>query len=112
MIPKHQSFGEKYIVIIIKSSAIMCINVYAIFKGNIMRVKCKILFSPFIDHHIYAIGMSHVRQEVGGKGHVQLHLHSVVSILFLSSISKLTIHNTQLLGKVYECVSVTFTLFF
>jgi len=69
VIPKHQSFGEKYIVLIIKSSAIMCINVYAIFKGTVMRVKCKILFSPFISHHICAIGMFHVSQKVGGKGH-------------------------------------------
>lgn len=69
MIPKHQSFGEKYIVIITKSSAIMCINVYANFKDNVLRVKCKILFSPSISHHICTIGMSHVRQEEEGKGH-------------------------------------------
>jgi len=67
MIPKHQSFGGKYIVIIIKSSAIMCINVYANFKDTVLRVKCKILFSPYINHHIFAIGMSHVRQEERAK---------------------------------------------
>lgn len=45
----------------------MCINVYAIFKDTVLRVKGKILFSPFINYHIYATGMFYVREEEGRK---------------------------------------------
>lgn len=46
----------------------MCINVYANFKDNVLRVKYKILFSPSISHHVYAIGMSVCEARRRGEG--------------------------------------------